>query len=37
MFDTKLRMHAAVHEIAVEDAWELKALLRSRRYHDVRG
>ena len=35
MFDTKLRMHAAVHEVAVECAWKLTALLRSRRYHDV--
>ena len=35
MFDTKLRMHAAVHEVAVECAWELIALFRSRRYHDV--
>ena len=35
MFDTKLRMHAAVHDVAVERAWKLTALLRSRRYHDV--
>ena len=35
MFDMKLRMHAAVHEVAVECAWKLTALLRSRRYHDV--
>ena len=28
-------MHAAVHEVAVECAWKLTALLRSRRYHDV--
>lgn len=35
MFDTKLCMHAAVHEVSSESAWKLTALLRSRRYHDV--
>eukprot|EP00972_Heterocapsa_arctica_P099478 14679368-Heterocapsa_arctica.AAC.1 len=28
-------MHAAVHEVVVECAWKLTALLWTRRYHDV--
>ena len=35
MYDTELRTHAAVHEVAVECVWKLAALLRTRRYHDV--
>ena len=35
MFDTKFCMHAVVHKVAVECAWKLTALLRSRRYRNA--
>ena len=35
LFDTKLLMGAAVHEIVAKGAWKITTLLRSRRYHTM--
>ena len=35
LFDTKLQMGAAVHEIVAKGAWKITTLLRSRRYHTM--
>ena len=32
VFDTKLAMHEAVHELATEAEWRLRTLLRSHRF-----
>ena len=34
IFDPQLRMHDAIHKLAVDAGWRLRALLRSRRFHD---
>ena len=34
LFDSQLRMHAAVRSLATQGGWRLKALLRARRFFD---
>ena len=36
LFDTKLKMIKAIHDCAMEAAWKVKSLLRTRRYHSLR-
>jgi len=36
VFDEKLRMHAAVHELAVQAGWRLRAILRARAFFTIR-
>ena len=34
-FDTQLKMHAAVRELAIQGGWRLKALLRTKRFFSL--